>query len=236
MLVANFDKRPDQKVMIFRMPGQAITQAGRRYGAKTPQERRAERRDRMLAAGLELFGTGGYRNTTIEALCSAAGVSTRNFYEEFGSREQLVIALHDEVNARALHAVIAALDGIDADDIAGRVRAGVGAYFEVMTSDRRWARIALVESVGVSTKAEAHRRAAIERFVALIEAEANRLAEAGLIARRDYHLTAVALAGALNGMVNTWTANSDWASIVPRIVDEASRLIVLALTGSSFSH
>jgi AcrR family transcriptional regulator len=206
---------------------------GRRYGAKTQDERREERRQRMLAAGLELFGTQGYRATTIEALCAAAGVSTRNFYEEFGSREALVVALHDDVNGRALEAVIAALAGVDPDDIPRRVSLATRAYFEVMTSDRRWAQIALVESVGVSSEAEAHRRTAIDRFVALIEAEADRLAGAGLIPRRDHHLTAVALAGALNGLINTWTGNSSWDTTVPRIADEATRLIVLALTGAA---
>jgi AcrR family transcriptional regulator len=206
--------------------------ATRRYASKTADERRDERRERLLGAGLELFGTAGFRATTIEALCAAANVSTRSFYEEFGSREALVVALHDRVNQRALEAVIAALADVDPDDIAARVSAATSAYFEVMTSDRRWAQIALVESVGISGEAEEHRRAAIERFVALIEAEALRLSEAGLIQRRDYHLTAVALAGAVNGLINTWTANVDWNQTAPRIADEATRLIVLALTAS----
>lgn len=187
----------------------------------------------MLDTGLEMVGTRGYGSMTIEALCAAAGVSTRNFYEEFGSREALVIALHDQLNDRALDAVIAALAGIDENDIAARVAAGTRAYLDVMTSDRRWAQIALVESVGLSAEAEAHRRAAIDRFVTLMEAEANRLAKAGLIEARDYHLTAVALAGALNGLINTWTANSDWRKLVPKIADEATRLIVLALVGKA---
>jgi AcrR family transcriptional regulator len=223
-----FDKQTDQ---ISSRPVTAGERTGRRYGAKSAEERCRERRDRMLRAGLELFGSAGFRATTIESLCATAGVSTRNFYEEFGSREALVIALHDEINARALRAVAASLADLDGADLAGRVRAGTEAYFDVMTSDRRWARIALVESVGVSAEAEAHRRAAIDRFVALIEAEADRLAESGLVPRRDYHLTSVALAGALNGLVNTWTANSDWGASVGSIVDEASRLILLAFLG-----
>jgi AcrR family transcriptional regulator len=169
------------------MANPALEPAGRRYAEKSPEERRAERRARMLTAGLELFGTQGYRKTTIESLCAAAGVSTRNFYEEFGSRESLVIALHDEINAHALQAVAAALTDVDPPDIDTRVRAGTSAYFEVMTSDRRWAQIALVESVGVSTEAEVHRRAAIDRFVALMEAEANRLADTGVIPRLPPH-------------------------------------------------
>jgi len=216
------------------VPDAAANPSDRRvYGAKTAEVRRSERRERMLKAALELFGTGGYRSTTIEALCAAAGVSTRNFYEEFGSREALVIALHDEVNGAALTAVVAALEGVDPSDIAARVDAATRAYFDVMTTDRRWAQIALVESVGVSVEAEGHRRAAIDRFVALIELEANRLAHDGLIEQRDYHLTAVALAGAINGLINTWTANADWSAAAPRIADEAIRLILLALTGGT---
>jgi AcrR family transcriptional regulator len=204
--------------------------ATRRYASKTADERRDERRERLLGAGLELFGTAGYRATTIEALCTAANVSTRSFYEEFGSREALVVALHDRVNERALAAVVAALAEVEPDDIYARVSAATSAYFEVMTSDRRWAQIALVESVGVSAEAEEHRRVAIDRFVALMEAEALRLSGAGLIEQRDYHLTAVALAGAVNGLINTWTANADWNQTAPRIAEEATRLIVLALT------
>ncbi len=184
----------------------------------------------MLAAGLIAFGDHGYRGTTIDALCAAANVSTRNFYEEFGSREALVIALHDAVNARAAEAVVAALDGTDPDDLATRARAATDAYLQVMTSDRRWARITLVESVGVSAEAEAHRRAAIDRFVVLLQTEASRLAAAGLIPDRDHHLTAVALAGALNGLVNTWTADAEWDTRVDQIAEEAARLIVVALT------
>lgn len=205
---------------------------GRRYRNRTIEERRGERRERMLAAGLELFSSQGFRATTIEALCATAGVSTRNFYEEFGSREALVIALHDDVNVRAAEAVVAALAQIDPTDFAARAHAATRAYLDVMTSDRRWAQIALVESVGVSPEAEAHRCAAIDRFVALIDAEATRLSDAGLAPRRDHRLTAVALAGALNGLINTWTADPDWERHVPEIAAEAARLIVLAITSA----
>jgi AcrR family transcriptional regulator len=204
--------------------------AGRRYADKTEAERRAERRSRLIETALNAFGTDGYRSTSIEQLCASAGISTRNFYEEFGNREELLIALHDELNARALEAVVEALAGIDPDDLPARADAGVRAYFRVMTSDRRWARIALVESVGVSPEAEAHRREAIDRFAGLIVIEAKRLGEAGVIPARDYELTSVALVGAINGLINTWTSEDDWDARVDDVGAEAARLIVRALT------
>lgn len=204
---------------------------GRTYGRKTADERRGDRRARLLETATEAFGTLGYRATTIEGLCAGAGVSTRNFYEEFGSRETLLIAVHDEINERVFAAVLAALADTDPDDIWGRVRAATHAYFGVMTADRRWARIAVVESVGVSPEVEAARRAAIGRFVALIELESERLADAGLVDRRPFGLTAVALAGALNGLINTWAGDVDWDAQVDAIAEEAARLVVLGITG-----
>lgn len=204
---------------------------GRRYAAKTHDERRAERRSRLMEAALEAFGTRGAGQTSIEQLCAAAGTSTRAFYQEFSSREELLIALHDDLNERALEAVVEAIAAVDPTDLDARARAGVAAYFRVMTSDRRWARIALVETVGHSPAAELHRRTAIERFGKLIELEADRLAGIGLIARRDYTLTAVALTGAINGLVSTWTADGSWDAKVERVIEEAARLIVVGVRG-----
>lgn len=202
---------------------------GRRYGRKTVDERRGDRRARLLDFAAEAFGTQGYRATTIEAICSGAGVSTRNFYEEFGSREGLLIALHDQINAGAMAAVVSALADVDPGDIDARARAGTRAYLDHMTADRRFARVAVVESVGVSPAVEAARQTAIGRFATLIELEATRLAGEGLVPARDFTLTGVALAGALNGLLTSWAAAGD--AEVGAIADEAARLVVLAFTG-----
>jgi AcrR family transcriptional regulator len=208
----------------------AAAPAGRPYRQQAPAERRAIRRARLRDAAVEAFGTKGFRATAIEELCAAAGISTRNFYEEFKSREELLIALHDELNQRALEAVVLAIGEVEPNDLEARARAGVRAYFHVMTADRRWARIALVESVGASPTAEQHRRAAIDRFAQLLLFEANRLADADVVPRRDYRLTSVGLVGAINGLINTWTASDDWDSQLDLVADEAARLIVLAIS------
>ncbi|MEO6470234.1 MAG: TetR/AcrR family transcriptional regulator [Aeromicrobium sp.] len=209
----------------------SVPREERRYASKTVDERRGDRRRRLMDAALDAFGNDGYRGVSIEALCSRATISTRNFYEEFESREALLLALHDDVNERALTAVAESLNAQDPDDVTARVTAATNAYFDVMTSDRRWARIALVETVGVSPAAEAHRRAAIDRFVTFIEVEADRLASDGVIERRNFHLTAIALAGALTGLVSTWTGDAEWDNQVPLIRAEASRLIEVSLRG-----
>lgn len=207
-----------------------LTTSGRRYGDKTAAERHEARRARLIEAALEAFGTRGYADTAIGALCAAGNVSTRSFYELFPTREALLIALHDEINAEAMQAVVAAIAACAPDDLPGRARAGVDAYMRCMTSDRRRARIALIETVGVSRDTERHRQQAIQRFAELIELEADRLATAGVVPARDHRLVANALVGAINGLVNTWTVDPDWDAHVDDVVGTAADLIVAALS------
>lgn len=204
-----------------------LTTTGRRYGAQTAQERHENRRARLLEAALDTYGTAGYAETSIGQLCARAKVSTRNFYEHFSGREELLIALHDEINEEALVAVGRALSDSDPDDLHARARAGVSAYLSVMTADRRRAQIALVESVGLSRRTEAARQAAIARFAQVISLEGRRLAEAGIARERDFRLVAVALVGAINGLVNTWTWDPEWDA--GEVTEVATELIASAI-------
>lgn len=207
-----------------------LTTSGRRYGAQSADERHAARRARLLDAALDAFGTAGYAETAIGPLCAAAKVSTRNFYEHFESREALLLALHDEINLEVFEQVLAAMGEHDPLDLPGRARAGITAYFRSMTSDRRRARIAVIETVGVSAAAERHRAVAIGRFADLLTFEASRLADAGVVPRRDHALLSVALVGAVIGLLNTWASTADWDARVDDVADVATELIVTAIT------
>jgi AcrR family transcriptional regulator len=173
---------------------------GQRYGGRTAQERQAERRDRLLAAGLELFGTQGYASTSIEALCAAARLHPRYFYESFGTREALLRAVYDQHMERLAAAVATALQDAPADP-RGRVHAGLTAFVRTQLADARGARITYLEIVGVSVELERHRRDVLRGFAALVEREADALAQAGRLPVRDHHLTALALGGAVDGLL-----------------------------------
>lgn len=181
----------------------ATDRPGRVYGGRTAEGRNAERRERLMAAGLEAFGTNGFQSTTIEQLCTAANVATRSFYETFASREALLIALHDEINGRALDAIVDALGAVDTDDLGARAVAAFTAYLDVITTDPRWVRITLRETVGASPATYAARRAALGRFATFLHAELDRLADAGAIPKRDHTLTAVAVVGGLTALVES---------------------------------
>ncbi|MET7575628.1 TetR/AcrR family transcriptional regulator [Streptomyces sp. NPDC005492] len=197
-----------------------------RYGGKSAQERQAERRGRFLDAALQLFGdTPGYRGTTVAALSEAAGLSTRQFYEEFRSLEDVLAALHLQVNDWAEEAVLTALTA--AEDLPLAERAGVifRAYAENVTGDPRRIRMTFVEIVGVSPRLEEQRLARRARWINLICSEAKAAAVRGEAARRDYRIAATAFIGSVNGLLHDWSAG--WVdATLDEVVDELVRQLL----------
>jgi AcrR family transcriptional regulator len=147
-----------------------VTAAGRRYGGLTPNEREADRRRRLVAAGLELFGTVGLARTTIQAVCSRARVTARNFYDHFASLEDLLAAVYEQVVAQGRSALLESLahDSVRSD---GRARRALQTYLHAMLDDPRRARVQCIEVVGVNAALESRRRAVIHDFAGLLKRE-----------------------------------------------------------------
>ncbi|KUO09079.1 TetR/AcrR family transcriptional regulator [Streptomyces sp. DSM 15324] len=197
-----------------------------RYGGKTAAERQAERRGRFLDAALKLFGgTPGYRGTTVAALSEAAGLSTRQFYEEFRTLEDVLAVLHLQVNDWAEAAVVAAFAAAEGLPLAERVTAIFHAYAADVTSDPSRIRITFVEIVGVSPRLEEQRLARRARWIELICAEATAAVERGEAAPRDYRLSAAAFIGSVNGLLHDWSAG--WVdATLDEVVDELVRQLL----------
>ncbi|MCK1820027.1 TetR/AcrR family transcriptional regulator [Streptomyces sp. XM83C] len=197
-----------------------------RYGGRSAAERKAERRERFLTAALELFGGApGYRATTIAALSEAAGLSTRQFYEEFRTLEDVLAALHLQVNDASEQAVRAAFEAAAGLPLVERVTAFFRAYADSVTADPRRIRITFVEIVGVSPRLEEQRLARRARWVDLICGAAREAAARGEAADRDYRLAATAFIGSVNGLLHDWSAG--WVdATLDEVVDELVRQLL----------
>jgi AcrR family transcriptional regulator len=62
----------------------------RDYDGKTAAERVAERRERLINAGVELFGERGYAATSIRSVLQQAGLRDRYFGESFADLDSLL--------------------------------------------------------------------------------------------------------------------------------------------------
>ncbi|ELP64661.1 TetR/AcrR family transcriptional regulator [Streptomyces turgidiscabies] len=197
-----------------------------RYAGRTAEERQAERRRRFLEAALQLFGdTPGYRSTTVAALSETAGLSTRQFYEEFRTLEDLLAALHLQVNDWAEGAALTALAAAEGLPLAERAAAIFRAYAANVTADPRRIRITFVEIIGVSARLEEQRLARRSRWVTLICTEAEAAVAVGEAAPRDYRLAATAFIGSVNGLLHDWSAG--WVdATLDEVVDELVRMLL----------
>jgi AcrR family transcriptional regulator len=186
----------------------STTTGERRYGGKTAAERRGERRERLLDAGLERFGTEGFAAVTIEALCAEAGLNPRYFYEQFATREELLGAVYD----RHVQTVLTMVQAAIADTPPGpatRLEAGLTAFVTATLADERAARVNYFEMVGVSAGLEAQRRGVLRAYAELIAAQASQLDDLGPLGRGDRRMTAVALVGATDGLIIDWLTSDD---------------------------
>lgn len=197
-----------------------------RYGGRSAAERRAERRGRFLDAGLQLFGDSpGYRGTTVAALSEAAGLSTRQFYEEFRTLEDVLAALHLQVNDWAEEAALAGLATADGQSVAERATAAFRAYAANVTGDPRRLRITFTEIIGVSPRMERQRLERRSRWIDFICAEAAAAAGRGEAVHRDYHIAATAFIGSVNGLLHDWQVG--WVDApLTEVVDELVRLLL----------
>jgi AcrR family transcriptional regulator len=175
----------------------------RRYRGVAGVERRAERRARLIQAGMQVFGTEGYHGGTVRAVCAAAGLTERYFYESFANREELLRAIYshliDELRSR-----IDALPPHLSDRPEDRARPSLTVYFDLIGSNPAAARILLFEILGVSDEVDRLYRNATHGFALLLLQSTQPLLPAPLKAGLDHELIADGLVGAVIHIALRW--------------------------------
>jgi AcrR family transcriptional regulator len=197
----------------------------RTYRGITPSQRQAERRERLLEAGLELFGTAGYARTSVRAVSTAASLNSRYFYESFSSREDLLYAIYQRIVTDIFTKAAEAAGG--QTTIEGQARATLRAAWTTVTEDRRKARIVAVEVVGVSERLERLRHETRQALAQLTADNAMSLAGSGVRLRLDPVLTARFLMGGVVEILLEWI-NGDLNATVDEVVEHFTALFTAA--------
>jgi AcrR family transcriptional regulator len=126
--------------------------SGRTYGGESAAERLSRQRQQFMDAGLELFGTVGYRATTVRILCKQAGLTDRYFYKTFSDTEDLLAAVYteslDQIQAEVIEAIS---DSSDHEPVSSQIDAGLEAFFSAF-ENARVARVCWLEVLGVSPR------------------------------------------------------------------------------------
>jgi AcrR family transcriptional regulator len=85
-----------------------------RWSGVPLEDRQALRREDLIAAGVGLLGSEGGPALTVRAVCKAAGLTERYFYESFSDRDQFVGAVYDDVCAKAMSTLSSSTTARDA--------------------------------------------------------------------------------------------------------------------------
>lgn len=163
------------------------TTPARAYRGVSPEERRAQRRTRLIAAAIAVYGERGYRQATVKAVCEAAGLTERYFYESFENSEDLLITSYNAVTYAVFGEIAAAAQAAGRSRSA-KARAMLQAYFGALQREPLSARVFLVEIRGVSRAVDkafdASLRAIgaeVARHVAPPAVQADELLQAGIV-------------------------------------------------------
>ncbi|EXG82920.1 TetR/AcrR family transcriptional regulator [Cryptosporangium arvum] len=187
------------------------------YRGVSAADRVAERRTRLLAAGLTIWADPGVR-TTMTAVCAEAGLSERYFYESFTGLDALLEAVMNDIAAEIETTSRRAAEAAEGGP-AERVHAAVRAFVELLLDDPRKGRVAIVESVAVPKLRQ--RRTELLRYLAHQSAiEAQRL----LGARVD-EVAGLLFIGGMAELVTAWLDGTVDAT-ADEIVAAASRALL----------
>jgi AcrR family transcriptional regulator len=111
----------------------------RPYRGIKADDRRAERRARLLDAGLSILGSeAGPGAVTVRGVCRQSGVSARYFYESFSDRDDFVGAVYDRVIADLATTTQAAVTAAPPRE---QARAGMANIVRSIAGDARVGRL-----------------------------------------------------------------------------------------------
>ena len=171
-----------------------------RYAGQTAAERAAARRERLLAAGLELVGQGRWPALSVRGVCERANLTARYFYESFRDRDALAAALFDAVAAVAAEAVLTSVlaAGPSAHD---KATAAIGAFVDLIADDPARANVLFGEAPELTER----RLATTKSFANLVAAQARDFYEVPAGEDALVQTTAAMLTGGLAATLLAWT-------------------------------
>jgi AcrR family transcriptional regulator len=177
----------------------------RRYGGVSAEARQGQRRERLLEAALDVFGTEGYARATMRLICAKARLTERYFYEHFASLDDAFMALHQQLSEALMAQVAQAYADHLADTPDVRVRASLRAFLQFIHSDPRRARILLMDAVFTGCTDVLDKTTSVQRLLGLMSQRIE-MNHPGALARIDIDMVAGGMLGILIHTTTIWAA------------------------------
>lgn len=198
-----------------------MAEQSRTYGGLTAEQRVAARRSQLISATVQVLAEKGEAGTTMTAICAAARLTERYFYESFAHRDQAVLAALDATCEEFAAAAVTAIESTSGEP-AERVRAAIRAFVDLVQADPTKGRVAVVES-SANPALRARRHELLGWFADLVADESERLYGADAWPRRRARLHGLVFIGGFAELIASWLSGASEVSS-EELVDIATDL------------
>lgn len=176
----------------------------RQFKGLSLAERKQARREKLIEAGIQAYGTHGFFSVTVKDICNEAKLTERYFYESFQKSEQLFQSIFlkqiEILQSTMMQAIVPA-----SPNPRKMVTAGLSALFNLLKNDPRLARIIYIDATLVQ---ELHKQAIIRetmnKFDRMIQAFVMSLMPQIPQTEQEISLVATGLNGYVTQVARRW--------------------------------
>jgi len=221
--------------LILAKPNKAIVAnkktIGRNYGGQNLQQRKQQRYQKFLQAGLNVFGTSGYRSATVRSLCKEAKLTDRYFYESFGSIESLLTCVYEHCMKNLKRTILTEIIAVyKSHGAQAAIHAGVDTYFSIL-EDAKIAHVCLVELEGITPEVTTLYHSYMNDFARMLVTLGNKAFPRWSLGmnKEEQLILGISLVGAMRQTATNWLIN-DYHTKRKTLVLVTNGLILSLLT------
>lgn len=193
------------------------------YAGKTAAARSRERHNKLIEAGIYLIGRNGYSATSIDAVCTEAGLTKRYFYEAFANREELLTAAYKSVTQEFVNAIMQQA-APHLDDSRALVHAGLVGTFGYVVNNPNKGRLMMVEATSVRSQLGTVYGEGYEEFVNLLVGFTTPFIDNNDVSEKQLRVLAKGVIGAIIHLCQSWIA-TDFKQPVEELIDGTEMIL-----------
>jgi len=218
-----FQSKKDQMTAMTSSIKLNELKTSRTYAGISLELRKKQRKKQFLQAGLNAFGSTGFRTATVRSLCKEAQLTDRYFYQSYGSLEGLLVAVYERCMTELSKKILQSISSEFAkSDAKSAISAGLDAYFKEL-EDPRVARICMIELEGISPEVNRLYYKYIDSFAALLVELTRRAYPDWRTNQQEQGIIALSFVGAMRQAATNWLI-TDYATERKVMVSATSKL------------
>ncbi len=181
----------------------------RKYAGLSADERKKQRREKFLEAGLCVFGSSGYRQASVRRLCQEAQLTDRYFYEACGNLETLLVDVYQQCMTNLSKHILSRVTNEyrKTKDPEKAIISGLDVFFEEL-ENHQIARVCMIELEGLNPEVTELYNRYIQSFAEMLRQLANYAFPKMAIPENEQKIIALSLVGAMRQAATSWLANN----------------------------